>query len=131
TQTAAISATGLQLLGTGAINLDNSANDVTIIAANHSGTISYHDANSLSVGTVTDSAQPTATIITTSGFINNADVRLTTLGNLAINNLVQITGGSDLTPQPTAALTQTAAISATGLQLLGTGAINLENVAND
>src|SRR5207248_2393024 len=71
-QTAALSATGLQLLGAGAVTLDNSANDVTMIAANHSGTISYRDANTLAVGTVTDTALPTTT---TSGITDNADVR--------------------------------------------------------
>src|SRR5213075_1739542 len=121
-QTAAITATGLQILGSGAVNLDHNANDVDTIAAQHSGTISYHDANSLTVGTITDSAQPTAAITTSSGITNNADVRLTTGGNLAIHNLVQITAGNDLTLDVTGTVTQTAAITATGLQILGNGA---------
>src|SRR6185295_19985188 len=127
TQTAAIQATGLQLLGSGAVDLENAANDVATLAAKHSGTICYHDANTLSVGTVTDSAEPTATITTTSGITNDADVRLTTGGNLSLDNLVKITGSSDLTLEVTGALTQTAAISASGLQILGTGAVHLDN----
>src|SRR5205085_442338 len=130
TQTAAISASGLQLLGAGAVNLDNNANDVATIAANHSGTISYHDANALSVGTVTDSAQPTAAITTISGITHSADVSLPTRRNPALTNLVPITGGNDLTLEVTGTLTQTAAISATGLQLLGAGAVNLNNNTN-
>ena len=60
TQSAAISASDLQILGSGAVNLDNSANDVDTIAAQHSGTICYTDSDDLAVGTVTDSAQPSA-----------------------------------------------------------------------
>src|SRR4029079_15207386 len=144
TQTAAIQATGLQILGTGAVraegfeirgagavHLENNANDVATLAAQHSGTLSYHDANTLSVGTVTDAACATATITTTSGITNDADVRLTTGGNLSLDNLVKITGGNDLTLDVTGTVTQTAAIQATGLQLLGSGAVDLENAAND
>src|SRR4029078_6185005 len=109
----------------------NSANDVDTLAAQHSGTISYTDFDDLAVGTVTDTACPTAAVTTSSGITNNADVRLTTGGNLAINNLVTITGGNDLTLDVTGTVTQTAAISATGLQILGTGAVNLDNSAND
>ena len=129
TQTAAIHARGLQILGTGVVNLDNNANDVDTLAAEHSQTISYTDANALSVGTVTDSACSTAE--TSSGITNDADVRLTTGGNLSINNLVTISGGHDLTLDVTGSVTQTAAISAHGLQLLGTGAVDLEHAAND
>ena len=118
TQTAAIHARGLQILGTGVVNLDNNANDVDTLAAEHSQTISYTDANALSVGTVTDSACSTAA--TSSGITNDADVRLTTGGNLSINNLVTISGGHDLTLDVTGMVTQTAAISA-GLAALGDG----------
>src|SRR5438477_12888389 len=58
-------------------------------------------------------------------------VRLTTGGNLAIHNLVQITDGNDLTLDVTGTVTQTAAITATGLQILGSGAVNLDHNAND
>src|SRR2546423_13276772 len=49
-----ITAAGLQLLGSGSIHLDESGNNVATLAANYSGPISYTDANSLVVGTVTD-----------------------------------------------------------------------------
>ena len=66
--------------------------------------------------------RPTAVITTSSGITNDADVGLTTGGNLTINNLVQITGvTSDLTLDVTGSVTQTAAIHARGLQILGTG----------
>src|SRR4029078_11709140 len=92
------------------VHLENNANDVATLAAQHSGTISYHDANTLSVGTVTDAAAPTATITTTSAITNDADVRLTTGGNLSLDNLVKITGGNDLTLDVTGTGTQTAAL---------------------
>src|SRR2546430_8698564 len=58
TQTAGnvITAAGLQLLGSGSAHLDEPANNVATIAASYSGPISYTDANSLTVGTVTDTA---------------------------------------------------------------------------
>src|SRR4029079_17632824 len=129
TQTAALSAAGLQILGSGVVHLDNSNNDVDTLAASHSHTISYTDKDDLSVGTVTDTACPTPP---TSGITNDADVRLTTFGNLTINQAVSITGGNDLTLDVTlGSVTQTAAISASGLQLLGSGAVHLDNGAND
>src|SRR5262249_40232352 len=132
TQTAAITAGGLQLLGTGAVHLDNNANDVDTIAAQHSGTICYADQADLAVGTVTDNARPTATITTSNGISNDADVGLTTGGDLTISQLVQITGvNSDLTLEVTGSVTQTAALSASGLQILGSGVVHLDNGNND
>src|SRR5438477_7017965 len=49
-----ITAAGLQLMGAGSAHLDNSANDITTLAASFNGAISYTDTNSLTVGTVTD-----------------------------------------------------------------------------
>ena len=67
TQTQAITAGGLELLGTGPYTLTNGSNDVGTIAANTGGAISYTDANSLVVGTV------------------NATPGVTTTGNLTLN----------------------------------------------
>src|SRR5205823_4488486 len=54
TASGGITAAGLQILGTGTVRLDSAANNVTTLAANHSGSISYLDADSLTVGSVTD-----------------------------------------------------------------------------
>src|SRR5256714_5224560 len=51
-----ITGTGLQLLGSGTVNLDQAANNVVTLAANYSGTISYLDINTLTVGTVASTA---------------------------------------------------------------------------
>src|SRR5204863_3672439 len=76
TVTGIITGTGLQLLGSGTVNLDQAANNVVTLAANYSGTISYLDVNGLAVGTVTDTAMSPST--TTSGIsCNNNDVKLT------------------------------------------------------
>src|SRR5204862_1840773 len=56
-----ISAAGLQLLGSGTVHLDESGNNVTTLAANYSGTISYTDASGLTIGTVTDTAMTPST----------------------------------------------------------------------
>src|SRR5947207_4082154 len=75
TVTGVITGTGLQLLGSGTVNLDQAANNVVTLAANYSGTISYLDVNGLAVGTVTDTAMSPST--TTSGISsNNDDVKL-------------------------------------------------------
>src|SRR5205814_2263397 len=79
-----ILASGLQLLGTGSVHLDDSGNNVATLAASTSGPISYTDASALTVGTVTDTAMtPNSTThgITTT----NSDVKLTVLaGGLSV-----------------------------------------------
>src|SRR5204862_6600235 len=79
-----ISAAGLQLLGSGTVHLDESGNNVTTLAANYSGTISYTDASGLTIGTVTDTAMTPST--TTHGITStNSDVKLTVLaGGLGV-----------------------------------------------
>src|SRR5439155_1707380 len=87
TQTAGnmITASGLQLLGSGTVNLDDGGNNVGTLAANYDGTLSYRDLNALVVGTVTDTSMGTTT---TSGIKTNAttaagfDVKLTAGGAL-------------------------------------------------
>src|SRR4029078_13065476 len=133
TATGLITASGLQLLGSGTVNLDQDGNNVVTIAASYNGTISYRDANGLAVGTVTDTAMGTTTTngITTS----DDDVKLTVLlGGLAINQAVNL-GAGDLTldVRGAAAVTQSAAglITASGLQLLGSGTVNLDQDGNN
>src|SRR5207244_4038656 len=139
TQTAGnvITAAGLQLLGSGSVHLDEPANNVATLAASYSGSISYTDANSLTVGTVTDTAMsPSAT---TSGITSSGnDVKLTVLaGGLTIGEAAVTTdditlGAGNLTLNVTGALTQTAGnvITAAGLQLLGSGSVHLDAPAN-
>src|SRR5947209_8469369 len=77
-----ITAAGLQLMGTGSAHLDNSANDITTLAASFSGPISYTDATGLTVGTVTDSFSG----MTTSGINSRKPAgKETAGGNLAFN----------------------------------------------
>ncbi|WP_204368561.1 beta strand repeat-containing protein [Neosynechococcus sphagnicola] len=63
TQTQAIAAAGLGLLGSGSYTLENTANNVTTLAADTTGAISYIDADGLTIGSV----NPTG-ITSTSGF---------------------------------------------------------------
>src|SRR5436305_278675 len=116
-------------MGTGSAHLDNSANDITTLAASLSGPISYTDATGLTVGTVSD----TFSGMTTSGITSsNHDVKLTAGGNLAINQAVTL-GTGNLTLVDTGNITQSATgvITAAGLQLMGTGSVHLDNAAND
>ena len=86
TQTAAITASGLRLLGGGTYILTNGSNDVTTLAANTTGTIQYTNANALSVGTVG------ATTGITSG--NNNITLTANTGNLTLNEVVNAGTGS-------------------------------------
>src|SRR5947199_126207 len=84
---------GLQLLGSGSVHLDDSGNNVATLAASYSGPISYTDANTLTVGTVSDTAMTPST--TTHGITStNSDVKLTVLaGGLTIGAVAD--GGAD------------------------------------
>src|SRR5438132_675441 len=134
TATGLITASGLQLLGSGTVNLDQDANNVATLAANYNGTISYRDANGLDVGTATETAMATNT--TNSGITrNNNDVKLTVLlGGLSLNQGVTL-GAGDLTPDVRGVAAYTtlfrALITASGLQLLGSGTVNLDQDANN
>src|SRR5437870_2256430 len=67
TATGLITASGLQLLGSGTVNLDQDANNVATLAGSYNGSISYRDANGLVVGTVTDTSMGTTTTDRKSG----------------------------------------------------------------
>src|SRR5205823_2055328 len=121
TQTAAITAAGLDLLGAGPFTLTLATNDVATLAANVTGVVSYHDANALAVGTVNG----TVGLTTTSDNVN-----LQTGGTLAIGQAVAL-GLGNLTLNAAAAATQTAAITALGLELLGAGPYSLNLATND
>ena len=97
-----LTAGGLQLLGSGSVHLDNPNNDVTTLAANFNGPISYTDKTALTVGIVGDSfSGMTSTGITSS----SNDVKLTAGGDLAINQAVN-TGTANLTLSDTGNVTQ-------------------------
>src|SRR5207237_593963 len=132
TVTGLITGTGLQLLGSGTVNLDQAANNVATLAANYSGTISYLDRKSVVEGKVTDTAMSPST--TTSGITSGGnDVKLTVqTGGLSIGAGIA-TGAGDLTLNVIGAVTQTATgiITGTGLQLLGSGTVNLDQAANN
>jgi len=52
THTEAISASGLELLGSGSYTLTNPANDIATLAANTTGAINFRDSNDFNIGTV-------------------------------------------------------------------------------
>src|SRR5207237_362382 len=120
-------------VGSGTVNLDQDAKNVATLAGSYNGSISYRDANGLVVGTVTDTSMGTTT---TSGITsNNSDVKLTVLlGGLALNQAITL-GAGDLTldVRANSGVTQTATglITASGLQLLGSGTVNLDQDGND
>ncbi|MGB0372644.1 MAG: filamentous hemagglutinin N-terminal domain-containing protein [Opitutales bacterium] len=103
TQSAAITAGGLSLNGSGAKTLENASNYVDTLAIS-GGETSFVDTDDLVLGSVTVYG------ITTNGITVGA------------NDVSLETGG---------ALTQTQAIAATGLVLLGSGTKTLENTSND
>lgn len=125
-----ITAHGLQLFGTGSVALNNAGNNVDVLAASYNGTISYTDANALTVGTVIDNASGMSAVgVTTS----NDDVKLSVLSNgLLIDDDVSL-GTADLTLNVVGPVTQSAGddLSVRGLQLLGTGSTTLTNVGNN
>src|SRR5205823_4160082 len=91
-----ILASGLQLLGTGSVHLDDPGNNVATLAASTSGPISYTDASALTVGTVTDTAMTPNS--TTHGITsNNSDRKLTVLaGGLSVGAAADA-GADDIT----------------------------------
>src|SRR5205823_3515259 len=123
-----ITAAGLQLMGSGSAHLDNSANQIGRASCRESGDISYTEANSLTIGTVSD----TFSGMSTSGITStNHDVKLTAGSNLTINQAVTL-GTGNLTLVDTGNVTQgaTGIITAAGLQLMGSGSAHLDNSAN-
>jgi len=124
TQTAAITGEGLQLTGSGPFTLSDMANDFTTLSADTTGTIEYRDVDELAIGTV-DVLGKLVSGIASGGH----DVALHTAG-LTINEAVA-TGVGDLRLDSSAAVTQTAEIQGTGLQLTGSGPFILTALGND
>src|SRR5436190_173538 len=84
-------ATGLQLLGSGSVHLDEPANNVATLSASCSGPLSYSHCDSRAVGCFSDPAMTPTT--TTSGITSGGnDVKLTVLaGGLTIGELTSTT----------------------------------------
>jgi hypothetical protein len=123
TQSGALTAAGLELRGTGPYTLTNAGNDVASIAANAGASIDFVDANALLIGTV-------AGIGTTGITTSDDDVRLEAGTTLGIGAAVAL-GAGDFSIDAGGAVSQTAAITAAGLELLGaTGAYDLSTVDN-
>src|SRR5262249_38756207 len=104
----------------GPFTLTNAANDVTTLAANTGGAVSYRDATGLSVGTVNTVG------VTTAG----SNVTLQTGAALSIDQPVAI-GLGNLTLNARAPATQIPQITAAGLELLGAGPFTLTNPLNE
>jgi filamentous hemagglutinin family protein len=117
TQTAgSITATGLELTGTGSFDLSQAANDVDALAALIGGTLTYVDADGLALGSTVGAT----TDIDTDG----ADVTATT-GNLTVDGAIRV-GPNDLTLESTAgSIVQ----GASGEIAMGGGNLNLNNGA--
>ena len=123
TQSAAITASGLSLQGSGPYTLTNPANDVTTLAANTTGAIQYRDANTLTVGSVGAISGITS---------SNNDVALITGGALTLNQGVNA-GIGNLGLSSNGPVTQggAGAIMANNLNLQGNGPYVLTNGNND
>src|SRR5437868_4252279 len=124
-----ITAAGLQLMGAGSAHLDNSANDITTLAASFSGAISYTDASALTIGTVSD----TFSGMSTSGITStNHDVKLKAGGNRTIYHHVTLgTGNLALLDTDKATPGANALSLHAALPILGAGSAHLDNSAND
>jgi hypothetical protein len=77
TQTASISVSGLELLGTGATyNLTNTGNAITTLAGN-TGTVNFTNSTGIGIGTVN-----------TAGLATSGDFKLKAGGNITLNGLI-------------------------------------------
>jgi mucin-19 len=123
THAAAITADQLQLVGAGTFTLNTVANDVNTLSANTGGLIYFTDSDDLTVGSTTVNANTVAGITT-----SNDNVRLTTAGATTISSAITLNSGTPVGDTLTlnvgggSAVTQTAPITAAGLQLLDSGA---------
>src|SRR5437773_2192887 len=116
-------------MGAGSAHLDNGANDVTTLAANFNGPISYTDLNSLTVGTVSDGFSGMSTSRSEERRVGK---ERTARRDLTVGQAVTL-GTGNLTLNVTAKVAHGACgvLTAAGLQLLGAGSVHLDNGAND
>jgi hypothetical protein len=90
TQTGAISANGLELLGNGSYTLTNPANDISTLAGNTTGAMSFQDSNGFNIGSV----NTTAGITTSSNLTLNAGGAVTQTEKIFTNGLELLGNGS-------------------------------------
>ncbi|QQS08001.1 MAG: filamentous hemagglutinin N-terminal domain-containing protein [Phycisphaerales bacterium] len=98
----------LRLLGAGAFLLTQTGNDVNVLAGNVNGSVSYTDANSLTIGTVTDVGLTTnggaalitaPTLLTINNPINaGAGAVVLTTDSISVNSLVTGNAGISIAP---------------------------------
>jgi hypothetical protein len=118
----AISANGLQLLGGGVFSLAQAGNNVSTIAGNLTGALTYVDADLLSVGSVGGTNG-----ITTAG----DDVSLSS-GPMTLSQGLSAGVGNITLSVSSGGVTQSAgAITAGGLRLLGAGTFTLTQAGNN
>ncbi|MEM5947093.1 FlgD immunoglobulin-like domain containing protein [Spirochaetia bacterium 38H-sp] len=113
TQTAQLTASGLELLGIGNTTLTNVSNNITTLAVNRTGSISYRDTDGVAVGTVG----------TTSGITSgNNDITITAGGAISINQTVD--AGSATVTLDTGGIG-----NISGTATIGAAAINMQTVS--
>ncbi|HUT36115.1 MAG TPA: filamentous hemagglutinin N-terminal domain-containing protein, partial [Planctomycetota bacterium] len=167
TQSQALVATGLDLLGTGPYTLTNASNDIATLAGN-TGAVSFRDLDGFDIGTVTtvgltssgdvtlqsgaavtqsqalvasglellgsgpytltSASNDIATLAGNTGAVSFRDLDGFDIGTVTT---VGLTSSGDVTLESGAAVTQSQALIATGLELLGTGPYTLTNASND
>ena len=116
TQTAAIVASQLELLGTASFTLTSAGNDVDVLAVDISGSVSYADANDLTIGTVGSTVG-----ITTGNPGPGGGVTITALGYLTVDATIDTSSGSG------GVLTATGVVFH-ALPVLGAGDISLSGL---
>ncbi|MCA9082800.1 MAG: hypothetical protein KDA81_02035, partial [Planctomycetaceae bacterium] len=122
-----LTAAGLALMVDGTTVLQDSGNDVSVLAAANGGETLFTDATGLTIGTVTVDSMTFAGITTTSD-----DVRLTTGTDLVIDDDVNLVGGNlllDVAGNVTQQINDD--ITAAGLALVVDGTTTLTNSGND
>ena len=124
-QTESIVADGLGMMVAGTTTLTQLTNDVNILAANNDGETLFVDSDDLTVGSVVVNGM-TATGITTS----NDNVKLTSSGNLAIDDLVNL-GDGNLFLNVIGDVSQSASVVADSLGLMVSETTTLTNPLND
>jgi filamentous hemagglutinin family protein len=174
TQSEAITASGLELLGGGSYDLTNTANNISTLAANTTNDIKYTDTNGFVVGTVnttngisapgknvtltaggavTQTQAITANILTLTGTgtgsfdlgtqnndVNkltattvNQDVKFKDSNGFSVGDGTTgiAVGTGNVTLEAGGAVTQSEAITAGGLELLGSGSYDLTDTNNN